>query len=471
MISKTIMASIAAMSAVQAGDTNFWKTKTVYQVLTDRFAKDSNGGSACTNLSNYCGGTWKGIENNLDYIQGMGFDAIWISPVVDNLEPGYHGYWAKDWTKRNSHFGSDDDLKNLVKAAHAKGISVMVDVVANHSAPIGDDFSQIYPLNKSEHYHNDCGIDDWSNQWQVENCRLAGLPDLNQGNDYVRGFLKDWIKNLVKDFDFDGIRIDTIPEVPKDFWAEYRDASGVFQMGEVFNGDPAYVGQYQGALNGLFNYPMYFTIKDVFGSGQSMYNIRTRYNEDESHYSDIDALGLFVDNHDNARFMNLYNNQASFKSALAFALTGRGIPFYYYGSEQAYGGGNDPQNRESLWQDMNTNSDIYQMTAKINAARKAHQIWNHPLEEKYVGDNVYAFNRGDFFIGLTNGSNDVDVQPASPWNDGTKVCNIFYPDTDCQTISGGKLNLSLKNGEVKVYIPSDSEYYTGQPKGDYAFLQ
>jgi len=53
-------------------------------------------------------------------------------------------------------------------------------------------------------------------------------------------------------------------------------------------------------------------------------------------------------------------------------LTGRGIPFYYYGSEQNYAGGNDPNNRESLWQDMNTNSDIYQMTKKINAARKAH---------------------------------------------------------------------------------------------------
>jgi len=68
MISKTTIAAIATMSAVQAGDTNFWKGKAVYQVLTDRFAKDNAGGGACTNLSNYCGGTWKGIQNNLDYI-------------------------------------------------------------------------------------------------------------------------------------------------------------------------------------------------------------------------------------------------------------------------------------------------------------------------------------------------------------------------------------------------------------------
>jgi alpha-amylase len=279
----------------------------------------------------------------------MGFDAIWISPVVDNLGNGYHGYWAKNWEKRNDHFGSDDDLKSLINAAHAKGIYVMVDVVANHVAPVGDDFSQIYPLNKSEHYHSDCDINDWGNQSQVENCRLAGLPDLNQNNDYVRGYLKSWIKNLVNDFGFDGIRIDTIPEVPHDFWAEFTQASGVFQMGECFNGDPAYVGPYQQQVEGLFNYPMYFTIKDVFGSGQSMQGIKNRFAQEGPHFKDIDALGIFVDNHDNARFLNQYNNQRMFKNALLFALTSRGIPFYYYGSEQAYAGGNDPQNRESLW--------------------------------------------------------------------------------------------------------------------------
>ena len=193
------------------------------------------------------------------------------------------------------------------EAAHAKGIWVMVDVVANHSGPIGTDFGQLYPLNQSYHYHDNCDI-DWSNQWSVENCRLAGLPDLDQSNSYVRQYLKDWVKNIVETYDFDGIRIDTIPEVPKDFWAEYGQSAGVFQMGECFNGDPAYVGPYQGSLTALFNYPMYYTIADVFGSHQSMYKIRNRYNAEASYFSDIDALGVFVDNHDNPRFLNRYSN-------------------------------------------------------------------------------------------------------------------------------------------------------------------
>jgi alpha-amylase len=127
----------------------------------------------------------------------MGFDAIWISPIVDNTPGGYHGYWARDWTKTNSNFGSDQDLKNLVNAAHSKGLAVMVDVVANHVGPVGSDFHTIVPFNSQDHYHPTCQITNWNDQNQVENCRLADLPDLNQSNSYVADYLKNWVKGIV----------------------------------------------------------------------------------------------------------------------------------------------------------------------------------------------------------------------------------------------------------------------------------
>lgn len=71
----------------------------------------------------------------------MGFDAIWISPVVENTPGGYHGYWAKNWESISPEFGGADALRSLVKAAHARDIYVMVDVVANHVGPIGEDYS------------------------------------------------------------------------------------------------------------------------------------------------------------------------------------------------------------------------------------------------------------------------------------------------------------------------------------------
>ena len=346
---KSFTLAMILAAGAYAGDTAAWKQRNVYQVLTDRFARGDGSTSSCSDLSNYCGGDYQGMIDNLDYIKNMGFDAIWISPIVDNTDGGYHGYWARNWEGVNENFGSADDLKALVDAAHEKDIWVMVDVVANHCAPIGDDFGQLYPFNIGDDFHNDCDI-NWNDQYSVEHCRLAGLPDLDQDNSYVRQYLKDWVKGIVETYGFDGIRIDTIPEVAKDFWAEYGAAAGVFQMGECFNGDPAYVGPYQGSLTALFNYPMYYTIGDVFGSSKSMYGIRNRYNAEDQHFQDIDALGVFVDNHDNARFLNRYSNdRVALKQAQTFALTSRGIPFTYYGTEQYYMGGNDPKNRESLW--------------------------------------------------------------------------------------------------------------------------
>ena len=80
-----------------------WKSRTIYQILTDRFAR-SSGSSTCK-LGSYCGGDYKGIIKRLDYIKGMGFDAIWISPIIENTEGSYHGYHFTNLYKLNSHFG------------------------------------------------------------------------------------------------------------------------------------------------------------------------------------------------------------------------------------------------------------------------------------------------------------------------------------------------------------------------------
>jgi alpha-amylase len=82
------------ISLVFAGNPEQWKGRTIYQLLTDRFARNDGANYGCSNLGNYCGGGYRGIINNLDYIQGMGFDAIWISPIIQNRDGGYHGYWG-----------------------------------------------------------------------------------------------------------------------------------------------------------------------------------------------------------------------------------------------------------------------------------------------------------------------------------------------------------------------------------------
>ena len=82
------------ISAISSKTKQEWKSRSIYQLLTDRFARTQNTGNC--NYHKYCGGNYKGIINKLDYIKGMGFDAIWISPIVKNTEGSYHGYHLID---------------------------------------------------------------------------------------------------------------------------------------------------------------------------------------------------------------------------------------------------------------------------------------------------------------------------------------------------------------------------------------
>lgn len=159
--------------------------------------------------------------------------------------------------------------------------------------------------------------------------------------------------------------------------------------------------------------------------------------------------------------MSKTNNWAAYKSAILFSMTARGIPFFYYGDEQGFNGGNDPANRESLWNAMDTNADVYQYVAKINKARKSAQVWDHPYVERYVTDSFFAFSKGDMLVMLTNSSNTVSLQmPYIPYAPGTEVCNIFWPTVDCTTVTSTGMPAFLQNGEAKIYLPKSNAYFS-----------
>lgn len=445
-----ILATLIAVSI--AGNASQWASRTVYQLLTDRFARNNGDTSGCGNLGNYCGGGWVGIMNNLDYIQNMGFDAIWISPIVLNTPGGYHGYWALDFYKLNSQFGSEQDFINLVNAMHTRGMWIMLDVVANHVGPVGiQNVGQINPFNQQYHYHNYCAI-DWNNQNSIEVCWLADLPDLDQSNSYVSSQLLNWITWIVQKYNIDGLRIDTCMEVPQWFWAQFSKASGVYTVCEVDNGSISINAGYQGVTDATLNYPMFWLIKDLFQSGQSMYNARNFYQQSTNAFKNINYLGNFVNNHDNSRFLYNYNKINRFQNAIAWSMTWPGMAIMYYGDEQAYAGGNDPYNREILWSNLkNTNSQMYTFVTKVVNYRKKNQIWNYPWVERYVDNNFYVFSRGQAMMAFSNTDNNLSYTVSyHPYKVGDVVCNIFYA-TDCVTVTSSGVPVYLANGEVKLY--------------------
>lgn len=436
---------------------NEWQSRTIYQLLTDRFARSDGSTNNCNNLSGYCGGSFNGIINHLDYIQGMGFDSIWISPVITNTNGGYHGYWAQNFYTINPNFGSADDLKNLAKALHNRGMYLMVDIVANHVGPVGDDFSSIYPFNVKSDYHPDCEISNYqcfTNE--IYNCRLSGLPDLDQSNNYVNGALMSWIKDLIRNYSIDGLRIDTVPYINQTFWSEFSQAAGVYSVGEVEMDVGCCVAYQQTSLPGILSYPMFFTLRDVFQNSNSMNEIQDQWNAYQQ-FPHVEWLGNFIDNHDHPRFLNNNNGKVNqYKNALIYVLYSAGIPIVYYGTEQLFSGGNDPNCREALWPSQwNQNTDMYNFLNKAISNRKKFQVWNYPQVQRYSTTNFYAFTRGPTFVALTNSNNPVsETITYDSYTDGTKLCNIF-DSSDCVVVQNKKFTVTISDGLPKVYYPAN----------------
>ncbi|RDD43685.1 Alpha-amylase [Trichoplax sp. H2] len=452
-ISVAILLLALSYSANAGHNANAWRNKVIYQVLVDRFAGyNSNSWSSCKDLKSYCGGSFKGLKQKLGYIKNMGFDAVWISPVVENTDLGYHGYWAKDIYKINSYYGTSQELKDLVNEAHKQGVWIMLDVVANHMGY--GDISTFYPFDRNEHYHPDCEINNWGNQWEVENCRLAGLPDLKQENNFVKNELKYWVSWIVKEYNFDGIRIDTIPEIPVWFWSEFHTSANVFTIGEAFNGFVDYLKKYVPPLDSVLNYPMYYAFKDVYMYKQSMTRIRDVLNEEYSKFSDVQLLGLFLDNHDVPRFLYFNNDWTLLKNNLAWILLGEGIPIVYYGTEQAYAGGNDPNNRESLFPNFNQNHWMYDYIKTVNDYRKTVINYNgQAYVERYVSNDFFAWSKGNTLVVTSNvGSGGSTSKTISylPYSVGTSIVNVL-DSSEKHTVQSWGIYVTISNGQPKIF--------------------
>jgi len=110
-----------------------------------------------------------------------------------------------------------------------------------------------------------------------------------------------------------------------------------------------------------------------------MYGIRSLISEEQNFFQDTSVLGLFIDNHDNERWLHHNPSIPMLKNALAYILTAEGIPIMYYGTEQEFNGGNDPEDREPLWPTgLNQDTEIYKFVSAINSARKDQEWFNQP---------------------------------------------------------------------------------------------
>ena len=425
-----------------------WKSRTIYELLTDRFARKDGDFKVGCDLSNYCGGTFKGIQQHLDYISGMGFDAIWISPILKNKDGSYHGYHIIDLYEINPNFGSANDLKELIKACHEKDIWVILDAVPNHMAP-DVPISSLNPFNRNEYYHDACDITDENDQQQRENCRLFGLPDLSQEHYYVRETYLKWIQDVINEYDFDGVRYADVPNVPKWFWKEFSEAANTYTFGVVSSSDATYIADYQNYMDGVGNYPLFYAIKDSFCGG-SLTKLESYLFNSHMKYLNPQYNVNWADNHDNPRFLNWCSDKRIFRNALIFYFFYEGIPTFYYGDEQYFFGGNDPNNRENMFGYHNTESEVYKMMKIANKIRRNYKVYDEKLTQRYVDDHFYAYTRGNVLIAVTNAMDSYKTINYHEFSEGDKLCNELK-EGDCVIVEGGEINIRM-DGEPKIYV-------------------
>jgi glycosidase len=390
----------------------------IYLIMPDRFANgdptndqpaDASASYDRANPRAYHGGDLRGIREHLPYLKDLGVTTLWLTPVLKNGAPqDYHGYGAVDLYAVDPHLGNINEYQQLVTAAHQQEMKILFDAVVNHvgpnhpwvkNPPLPDWFhgtaaqhtnsgtpldGSFYGKNSAQSSTNDAfeALVDPHAPARFSKILTQGwfanvLPDLNTENPVVAQYILQNSIWWAETTGLDGYRLDTFPYVPRKFWATWHLAlrrlyPSMTTIGEVFHPDPSvtsfFVGgqkRWDGIDSGvttLFDFPLYFTLRDVLLDRAPAGKIAEILRQD-SLYNRPDSLVTFFGNHDVTRLANGASDHARQRqdgmlktSELAYGLTLtlRGIPQLYYGDEIGMPGGADPDNRHDFpggWSD------------------------------------------------------------------------------------------------------------------------
>ena len=385
-----------------------WDEAVIYFAVTDRFFDGDSSNNDAYGTGNYApaegsmyhGGDLAGLESKLDYLQNLGVNTVWITPIVENIEDtldcdgydgqhnsGYHGYWTSDFTQLNKHLGTQEELQELIDALHARGMKLMVDVVLNHAGYSTEDiFNNTYIEGKNM-------LRDSSTTVKGDDKKdaLSSLPDFVTEDGQVRDLLIAWQTSWVSNYDIDYFRVDTVKHVDDTTWKAFKNAL------TYIDPDFKMIGEYAGAgyatnagqlRTGQMDSLLDFDFNDQaisFVSG----NLSTVENFMESRNAGIDntaTMGSFLSSHDEDGLMYRLMNEGSrvdsdkahalMKVAATLQITAKGQPVIYYGEELGLTGANNwpyQTNRYDMdWSIANDDNDMLGHYSKLLEIRNSY---------------------------------------------------------------------------------------------------
>jgi len=487
----------------------------LYFAMTDRFCDgdpSNNKPATCiseTSKANFLGGDFQGIRKKIEegYFDKLGVNAIWISPPNDNPDgcyqgslgyfyTAYHGYFPLELEKVEEHFGSMDDLKEMVESAHRRGIRVLVDLVANHV----HEESSIWGMHKDWFYQDPiiCSDDDNWNQHPIDCWFQPYLPDLDFRNLDALNAFTDAAIFWAMEADIDGFRVDAVKHMIHDFSRTLRwktkkrlETTGVefILIGETFDGRQK-IKEYisENELHGQFDFPLYFTIVSAFARDETGLNTAiSEYEASRQFFGNGALMSNFLGNHDVPRFIShaaghipssnpndervkrmAWDNPpplpddpvpfSKLKMAFTFLLTLPGIPLIYYGDEIGMPGAGDPDNRRMMQFDGLTPSQISlkQAIEVLGQMRHAHRATRYGKLTKFVAEPsflAYAVTTSNdvVLVFLNKGSHTTkSIDVSSVVLGSETLSDIFSGRT--YRVSSGVLDISVAPFEALVLV-------------------
>ncbi len=357
-----------------------------YHIFPDRF--DPGSGGAWREDGGWRdkrGGTLRGITERLDYIGDLGANAIWLSPIF--ASPTFHRYDASDLYTVDPVLGTNDDLATLVRAAHARGIRVLLDLVANHVSSRHPFFVDAQ-ANRDSPYHDWFTWPHWPDEY-IMFYTSKGLPRLNQEHPDARAYFLAATRYWLEQYDVDGYRLDYVLGPSHDFWtAYYRTVKAVkpesFSVGEATHG-PDTMRSYEGRLDGALDFQFLRMIRGLLAFETVRLSVFDRFLEQNRHfYSPGFVTPTFLDNHDMNRFLWLAKGDTrKLRVAAALQFTLAAPPIIYSGTEagirqqgdvRSSGQGGDAQARGLMpWGDAQ-DADLLAYYRRLIALRRAHPV-------------------------------------------------------------------------------------------------
>ena len=466
-----------------------WSDAVLYFVILDRFADGDAGNNAKVDRANpggFHGGDLAGLTAQLDEIADLGATAIWITPVVEQIEfcppaqppagvtvPGgwfehcaFHGYWANNFQRLDPHFGSEQELRSLVDAAHARGIKVLLDVVYNH---VGYDAD----------YLKDPATRGWFRTKPIEcsadelRCQVGGLPDLRTELPEVQDYLLDAQLGLAARTGLDGFRLDTVKHVEHEFWQRHRRESRArigpdfYLLGEVWGGSAAVLDDYfeNDELDAGFDFTFKGSCESyVQGKGRTI--AFAAYLEKRHKVREGYQLAHYLSSHDEPMALyNLGGDLDAFRLCVALQMTSLGIPMIYYGEEVARSGSVWPLNRNDmpwgdrdLWPGKGLERDealraYYKRLIEIRRQNPA--LWRGGFRRLSSDGDLLVFERADALSGNTvivavnRGTTEASASVTAPegWPRALESLSGAGLGVD-----GGMLSLVVPSRSAQIYV-------------------